>query len=129
VAGNALSLAAARATLEHVLTEEAFARMIDVAAAWTTGVADVIARAGLPWHVVQLGCRAEYRFRPSPPRNGSQAAAEVSPELDQYLHLGCVNRGVLLTPFHSMALVSPAHVRADADRHTEVFAELVAPLT
>ncbi len=128
VAGNALSLAAMRATLERVLTAEAFEAMIAVADRWRAGVADVIESRRLPWHVVQLGCRAEYRFRPSPPRNGSEAAVEIDPDLDRYLHLGCLNRGVLLTPFHSMALVSPAHTAADADRHSAVFAELVDDL-
>ena len=128
VAGNALSLAAMRATLGEVLTEEAFPRMEAVAERWTAGVQRLIDEARLPWHVVRIGCRGEYRFRPDPPRNGSQAAVEVDPELDRYLHLGCLNRGVLMTPFHSMALVSPAHTEADADRHTEVFEELVARL-
>ena len=128
VAGNALSLAAIRATLEHVLTPEAFTAMIDVADRWRAGVERVIAGAGLPWHVIQMGCRAEYRFRAEPPRNGLEAAAEINTDLDHYLHLGCLNRGVLMTPFHNMALMSPAHVAADADRHTEVFAEAVDAL-
>ena len=128
VAGNALSLAAMRATLEHVLTEEAFVGMTAVADRWREGVDEVIDRARLPWHVAQLGCRGEYRFRPEPPRTGLEAAAEIDADLDRYLHLGCLNRGVLMTPFHNMALMSPAHTEADADRHTEVFGELVQRL-
>ncbi len=128
VAGNALSLAAMRATLEHVLTEDAFIGMTAVADRWREGVDEVIDRAKLPWHVVQMGCRGEYRFRPEPPRTGLEAAAEIDADLDRYLHLGCLNRGVLMTPFHNMALMSPAHTEADADRHTEAFAELVEAL-
>lgn len=124
-AGNALSLAAMRATLEHVLTEEAFAGMTAVADRWREGVDHVIARFGLPWHVIQMGCRAEYRFRPQAPRTGLEAAAEIDADLDRYLHLGCLNRGILMTPFHNMALMSPAHTAADSDRHTEVLSELV----
>ena len=128
VAGNALSMAAARATLEHVLTEEAFAPTVVVTDRWRSGVEAVIAEHRLPWHVVQMGCRAEYRFRPEPPRNGSEAAVVIDAALDHYLHLGCLNRGVLMTPFHNMALVSPAHSREDADLHTAVFGELVEAL-
>lgn len=121
LAANALSLAAVRATLAEVLTEEAFARMIPLAERWTAGVEEGIAAAGLPWHVTRLGCRAEYLFAPDPPRNGSEAHAAGDVALEQYLHLYALNRGVLLTPFHNMALMSPATTAADVDRHTEVF--------
>ena len=87
----------------------------------------VIDRHGLPWHVQQLGCRAEYWFCP-PPRDGAAAAAAVDDDLEQLLHLWALNRGVLLTPFHNMALFSPAHTEADVDRHTEVFGEAVDAL-
>ncbi len=123
LAGNALSLAAMRATLESVLTEEAYARTIPLARRFAEGVAGAIAELGLPWHVAQLGCRAEYWFRPTPPRNGSESAASIDPELDRYMHLTAMNRGILMTPFHSMALVSPATTEADIDFHTRVFRE------
>jgi glutamate-1-semialdehyde 2,1-aminomutase len=122
LAGNALSLAATRATLEHVLTDEAFGRMIALAERFTAGVEDVIATHSLPWHVVRLGARAEYRFRPDPPRNGGEAAAASDPELDAFMHVFLMNRGVLITPFHNMALMSPATTEADVDAHTEGFA-------
>ena len=122
LAGNALSVAAMRATLEHVLTDEAFGGMIEVADRYTAGVRDVIGSRGLPWTITQLGARAEYRFCPVPPRNGGESEAAADPLLDEYLHLYTVNRGVLMTPFHNMALMSPATTLADADVHTGVFA-------
>ena len=78
-------------------------------------------RCGLDWSVQQLGCRAEYWFCPLP-MNGADAAAAVDEELDAFMHLWALNRGILMTPFHNMALLSPAHAEADVDRHTEVFA-------
>jgi glutamate-1-semialdehyde 2,1-aminomutase len=123
LAGNALSAAAIRATLEDVLTAEAFGRMIKLATRFTEGVRRSLDQHGLPWHVVQLGARAEYRFVPDPPENGGQAAAAGDDELEEYLHLFLLNRGVLITPFHNMALMSPATEAADVDRHTEAFAE------
>lgn len=127
LSGNALALAAVRATLGAVLTDDAFTRMEDLAVAWVDGVQSTIDRHGLAWHVQRLGCRAEYWFCP-PPRDGGQAAAAVDHELDALMHLYALNRGVLLTPFHNMALMSPATTAADVDRHTEVFASAVAEL-
>ena len=121
LAGNALSLAAMRATLEHVLTEEAFALMIPMAQRWTTGVADAIGDFALPWNVTQLGCRAEYMFAPHEPRNGTEAHDAMDFELERFMHLYAMNRGILLTPFHNMALMSPETTTADIDQHTEVF--------
>ncbi len=122
LAGNALSVAAMRATLEHVLTDGAFEGMISVATRYTAGVRDVFATRGLPWTITQLGARAEYRFCPRPPRTGGESAAAADVDIDEYLHLYLVNRGVLLTPFHNMALMSPASTYPDADAHTEIFA-------
>jgi glutamate-1-semialdehyde 2,1-aminomutase len=125
--GSALALAATRATLSHALREEDYAVAIPLASRFTDGVAGVIAAAGLPWHVQQLGCRAEYWFCP-PPRDGAAAAAAVDDELEELMHLWALNRGVLLTPFHNMALFSPQHTEEDVDRHTEVFAAAVDAL-
>lgn len=128
LAGNALSMAAVRATLTEVLTDEAFARMIPLAERWEAGVAGVLRDHGVPWHVTRLGARAEYHFMPDPPRNGSEQAAHGDAELERFLHLWAMNRGVLMTPFHNMALMSPATTEADVDRHTAVFAEAVVAL-
>ena len=126
--GNALALAAVRATLTHHLRDEDFDRTIPLATRWAQGVATAINAAGLDWHVQQLGCRAEYWFCP-PPRNGAQAAAAIDAELDAFMHLWALNRGILLTPFHNMALLSPFHSSEDVDFHSEVFAGAVAAVT
>jgi len=128
LAGNALSLAAARATLRQVLTAEAFDRMIGLAERFESGVVEAIAAHELPWSVTRLGCRVEYMFSPSPPRTGGEAAAALDPELDALLHLQMLNRGVLLTPFHMMALMSPSTTEAHVDRHTAAFEEITAEL-
>jgi glutamate-1-semialdehyde 2,1-aminomutase len=128
LAANALSLAAMRATLEEVLTEDAFTRMIPLAERWTEGVQAGIEESGLPWHVTRLGCRAEYLFGPERPRNEAEAHAASDFALERYMHLFALNRGILLTPFHNMALMSPATTAADVDRHTEVFREAVVEL-
>jgi glutamate-1-semialdehyde 2,1-aminomutase len=125
LAANALATAAMRATLERVLTEASYRITVPLAERFARGVEGVIAEQCLPWIVKRLGCRVEYWFRPTPPRNGGEAAAAVDPELERYMHLAALNRGILLTPFHNMALLAPAVTAADVDRHTEVFRESV----
>jgi glutamate-1-semialdehyde 2,1-aminomutase len=128
LAGNALSAAAMRATLEHALTPAAFAVTIPLAARFAAGVQGAIERHGLDWHVTTLGCRSEYGFCSPPPRNGTQAHEAADPELERYLHLYALNRGVLITPFHNMALMSPSTSEADVDRHTLLFDAAVGEL-
>jgi glutamate-1-semialdehyde 2,1-aminomutase len=129
LAGNALSLAAARATLAEVLTDDAFEHMIALGERFESAVAGTIAEHSLPWSVTRLGCRVEYMFSASPPRNGGEANAALDEELDALLHLYMLNRGILLTPFHMMALMSPATTEAHVDRHSAAFAEAAAELT
>lgn len=125
--GNALALAAVRATLDSTLRDCDFARMIPLATDWAAGVHATIDEFALPWTVQQLGARAEYWFCP-PPRDGAAAAAAVDHELDAFMHLWAVNRGILLTPFHNMALISPFHEPADVALHTQVFRDAVVAL-
>ena len=115
-------MAAARATLTEVLTDDAFDHMIELGTRYAAGVQTVIDAHDLPWSVSQLGARAEYRFARPAPRDGTSSAAAADGELDDFLHVFLVNRGVLLTPFHNMALMCPATTTADVDQHLELFA-------
>ena len=125
--GSALAMSAMKATLSSSLLEKDFEQTIGLAKAWADGVKDVCVEFDLDWHVQQLGCRAEYWFCP-PPANGAQAAASVNPELEAYLHLAALNRGILLTPFHNMALFSVYHGTADVIKHTDVFRECISAI-
>ena len=128
LAGNALSTSAMRATLSEVLTDFAFDHMIELANRFREGVEGVLSETGIPWSIAQLGARAEYRFVDPPPRTGTESAAAHDDEIEEYLHLFMANRGVLLTPFHNMALMCPTTSAADVDRHTELFAEALKAL-
>jgi glutamate-1-semialdehyde 2,1-aminomutase len=129
LAANVLQFAAMRATLSEVLTDEAFERMIALGERFEAGVQQAIDTYGLPWHVTRLGCRVEYLFHVERSVTGVQAAAAGDEKLDRLIHLYALNRGILLTPFHNMALMSPATTEADVDRHTEVFDEAARELT
>ena len=128
LAGNAASMAGIRATLGEVLTAEVYPAMIERATQWTAGVQAALEEFDVPWQVTQLGARAEYSFRATPPRDGTEAADADDFELQQYLHLHALNRGILITPFHNMALMCPETTAADVERHTVAFREAVASL-
>jgi glutamate-1-semialdehyde 2,1-aminomutase len=127
--GNALALAAMRATLEKVITKANYDRMIPLAEHFNEGVQRTIQETGVPWHTIRLGTRVEYRFRAAPPNNGAEAIAAKDPLLNRYVHLYDLNRSLLLTPFHNMALMSPSTTREDVDLHTRVFQESVDEIT
>ncbi|MSV76650.1 MAG: aminotransferase class III-fold pyridoxal phosphate-dependent enzyme [Actinobacteria bacterium] len=128
LAGNPLSVAAMRATLENVLTKEAFEHMIDLATYFTKGVNELFTKYDLPWSINQLGARAEYRFAKPYPITGTAAFESADAELEDYLHLYLANRGILLTPFHNMALMCPTTTKQDVDKHQEVFEEAIKTL-
>jgi glutamate-1-semialdehyde 2,1-aminomutase len=121
LAGNALSLAAMKATLTQVLTDENFLKMIELGNLWCDGVEAAITEFKLPWHVNRLGARGEYLFQKSAPKTGGEAARAGDFELEQYIHLRLLNDGILLTPFHNMALMSPYTSKSDVDAHTTAF--------
>ena len=128
LAANALSLAAMRATLTKVLTEENFEKMIKLSTRWADGVEKVIEKYKLPWSVNRLGARAEYMFSAKSPTTGREAADAGDFELEQYIHLRMLNDGFLITPFHNMALISPDTTAADVDAHTQAFDKMCGEL-
>ena len=128
LAGNAVSMAGIRATLSEVLTPDVYPGMIARASEWTAGVQAAIDEFAVPWQVTQLGARAEYSFRETAPRDGKEAADADDFKLQQYLHLHALTRGILITPFHNMALMSPATSSANVARHTVAFRQAVESL-
>ncbi len=128
LAGNALSMAAVRATLEQVLTPENFSKMESLATKWENAIREVIAEYELPWQVSRIGCRGEYSFRQTAPENGAQAHQAEDFELGQFLQLHAINRGILMTPFHNMILISPETTEQDIQRHLNHFKDAVSAL-
>ena len=95
---------------------------------FVAGVEAALERYSMPWSIVSLGARAEYRFSAEPPRTGAASAAAGDRDVEEYLHLYLLNRDVLITPFHNMALMCPATTEAQVDRHSEVFTAAVEEL-
>jgi len=121
-------MAATRATLEEVLTAAAFEHMIAVADEFAAGVRKIIDGYGLPWSVSQVGARVEYRFAAPAPRTGTESAGRADAALEDFLHLYLLNRGILLTPFHNMALMCPQTTVEDVARHHEIFSAALGEL-
>jgi glutamate-1-semialdehyde 2,1-aminomutase len=128
LAGNALSIAAIRSTLENVLTKPMYDRCDSLADHYERGLLDCITEFKLPWIVKRLGFRVEYWFCDSAPINGGEANKAIDNELDRFMHLWALNRGILMTPFHNMALIAADTTEEDIDYHTSVFREAVNAL-
>jgi glutamate-1-semialdehyde 2,1-aminomutase len=128
LSANALSIAAMRATLEHVMTAEAYAHMESLAGALATGLQAVVDQYGMAWHVVRVGARVEFICAPGPLRNGTEAEAAHAPALEQALHLALLNRGCLIAPFHNMMLVSPTTTARQVESLCMAFEAAVASL-
>ena len=129
LSANPLQFAAMRATLEEVMTEEAYAHMDRLARRLDAGLSAVIDRNKLPWHVARVGARIEFICAPGPLRNGGEAEKAHAPELEAAIHVALVNRGVLIAPFHNMMLISPATTAAQVSRLIAAFAAVAARLT
>lgn len=128
LAGNALTLAALDAALTNLHTETNYAHMLVLAATLEQSLAQRIGAARRPWTVTRLGARMELQFVPRTPRTAQDVRDHAHSELEALTHLFMLNRGVLLTPFHSMLLVSPATTTADVDKLLSVFDELLVAL-
>lgn len=129
LSANPMQIACLVANLSEVMTEAAYARMEKGAARLEAGLAAVIARHGLPWHVARVGARVEFICAPGPLRNGAEAALAHCPPVEAVVHLGLVNRGALIAPFHNMMLVSPVTKRRQIDRLVAAFDEVLGQLT
>jgi glutamate-1-semialdehyde 2,1-aminomutase len=127
--GNMLAMAAMRATLTEVMTPAAYDHMLTLAGQLAEGIRKVITRHQLPWCVTQVGARTEFQFCPTPPTNGSEAEAVLDPELEHLIHLGLLNRGVMITPFHNMMLVCPQTTVDDVAQLLGALDEVIGLIT
>jgi glutamate-1-semialdehyde 2,1-aminomutase len=127
LSGNALTLAAMRAMLEDVMTAENCAYMESLAADLQQGLQSEIPD-WLSWSVLQIGARVEFVFAKPPPWNGTQAYAAMDHDLEAYIHLFLLNRGVIITPFHNMMLISPATRRKNITHLIQAFSSCIATL-
>lgn len=141
LSGNATAATAIKAALEHVITQSNYDKMIPLAQRLAEGIEKIIKDADLPWYVARLGCRVEFRFRATQPKNGREALFEedasnqadllkdgLTGPLEKLIHIYLANRGILLSPYHDMALISPETTSDDVDYYIKILAECVNEL-
>jgi glutamate-1-semialdehyde aminotransferase len=126
--GNALSMAAARATLLEVWTEETHLRMQGLAGALAAGMESVIRSHGRDWGVYQLGNRAGYRFAPTPPRNNQEAGEYDLPPVRHLQRVFMANRGVWDFGWWAGPAISAQTVAEQVDVYLGVFTEFIEEL-
>jgi glutamate-1-semialdehyde 2,1-aminomutase len=129
LAGNPLAVAALRACLEQVMTPRAYQHMLAMAERLEDGLEQLVEQETLPWHVQRVGARLEVGFTRTPPRTGRQSVAALPPLLPDVIRLYLLNRGLVITPFHNMMLMSPATPAAAVDRLAVGWSQCVADLT
>jgi glutamate-1-semialdehyde 2,1-aminomutase len=131
LSGSTLQIACLRACLQEVMTAAAYETMNRHADRLEEGFTEVIRTAGLPWHVSRVGARLEIVFSAKPVRNAAEARAAAIDDIQHALHIGLLNLGYLMTPFHNMVLVAPtttdAQIEGMLGAFENVLTRLVAP--
>ena len=119
LSGSLLQMAALHATLSRLMSDEHYAVMLNRTAHYAERLGVVLERHDLPFSLSLLGARSELQFTDRAPRTAREAAAAFDAPLEALLQLYLLNRGVVLTPFHNMALMCPAtpldHIEALVD--------------
>ena len=125
---NALSMAAARATMLEVLTPQAYANTQRLGQTLADGMRASVERAGLPWHIHHLGPRAGYTFAPAPVRNAGEARACKDDLLTRLIRIWLANRGVWEAIVGAGPVVPVPAADEDVDAYLAGWDELLARL-
>jgi glutamate-1-semialdehyde aminotransferase len=127
--GNPLSMAAARATMEAVLTPQAYAHTQALGARLADGIAAAIGGADLPWTTHRFWPRSGYTFAPSMPREAGEAYASLDAPLRHLIRVYLANRGVWEAIVGAGPTCSVAATESDVDAYVGAFGSLVGELT
>ncbi|MEP6828513.1 MAG: aspartate aminotransferase family protein [Aestuariivirga sp.] len=118
LSGSRIQMALIKCVLKEFMTDPVYEAAIILARRLERGVADVIIKHSLPWHVTRVGARVEFMCVPKPPKNGFEASQVIHQPIDEAVHRYLLNRGVMITPFHNMMLICPATTQAHVDQLT-----------
>jgi glutamate-1-semialdehyde 2,1-aminomutase len=129
LAGSSLQMGALKACLGDVMTEATYNDMIASAIALEDIINEIIAQFDLPWCVVRLGARLEIVFAAQIPINAPEMRSSFDHDLENAIHLGMINRGFLVTPFHNMLLAGPGLPTDTASRYGNALSSILTDLT
>jgi glutamate-1-semialdehyde 2,1-aminomutase len=127
--GNALSMAAARVTMTEILTPDAYAHTQRLGARLAEGMRRAAGRAGVPWHIHHLACRAGYTFRREPVRNAEEARGCRDELLTRLIRIWMANRGVWEAIVGAGPVCAIPASDADVDAYLAAWGELLESLT
>ncbi len=127
--GNALSMAAAKATMLEVLTPDAYEHTQRLGAKLADGMRASVEKAGLPWHIPHVGPRAGYVFRPTPIRNAAEGRACANDFLTRLIRIWLANRGVWEAIVGAGPVVPVPATDEDVDAYLDAWDSLVVRLT
>jgi len=126
--GNALQMAAARATLGEILTDDAYERTAALGLRLATGMRDAVSAAGLPWYIHHLYPRAGYTFASQPPRNASEADAVENELLRRVIRIWLANHGVWEAIVGAGPVVPVPGTQDDVETYVAAFGSLLERL-
>jgi glutamate-1-semialdehyde 2,1-aminomutase len=128
--GNPLAMAAARAMLCEVATEQAYERIERLRTRAVAGLELQIAHCGLAAHVVSAGAKGCVVFSPEPVRD-YRGFLEIDDRFSQAHWLFQHNGGVFLPPWGKTEqwLISVQHDESDIDRLTANFADFATAIS
>jgi glutamate-1-semialdehyde 2,1-aminomutase len=128
--GNPLSMAAARASLQEVLTPAAYAHFDALNDRMLAGCEAVIERYALPGYAVGVGAKGCVTFSPTKVVDYESFIRNQDVELTDLAWLYAMNRGIFMTPGREEEwTLSVAHGAAECDAFVAAFEELAADLT
>lgn len=123
--GNALSMAAARAALEHVLTEENYARVTRLGTQMADGIDAICRDLALPWRAFRLGPRSGLCLTPQWPRNYQEARVSMNLDFLDARRVYMANRGYWDCIVSAGPQASFAHTPAEIDGYVALMGEFL----
>jgi glutamate-1-semialdehyde aminotransferase len=126
--GNPVSMAAARATMSEVLTDDAYAHTQRLGARLADGLSQVVAESGMEWTTHRFWPRSGLSFSPTMPRTATEALESFDVPLRRLLRVYLANRGVWDAIVGAGPTCSVAASDDDVDAYLAAFADLMGEL-
>jgi glutamate-1-semialdehyde 2,1-aminomutase len=126
--GNALSMAAARAVLEQVLTERSFSRVSALGARMADGIDAICRDLGLPCRAFRLGPRSGLCLTPDLPRNYTEARLSMDLDMLDARRVFMANRGYWDCIVSAGPQASFAHTAVEIDGYVAVMRAFLSEL-
>lgn len=126
--GNPLSMAAARATMGEVLTDDAYTHTRALGTRLADGLERAIAEVGLPWTTHRFWPRSGVTYAPQMPRDAREAYTTKDVELIVTGRVYLANRGVWDAIVGAGPTCPVPAVTEDVDRYVDAYGSFLREL-